>query len=79
LLTIVPAALVLLSTTTRDRILIGAAASYQLLFVVAAIYPMTANQAPSYFVAMVCGHLLLLAALVVGLRRVRHSTHEPAV
>jgi hypothetical protein len=69
LLPIVAAALVLISTTTGDRTLVGAAASYQLLFVVAALYPITADQGPKYFAVALVGHLVLLGALLLGVRR----------
>ena len=75
LLPIVAAALVLISTTTGDRTLVGAAASYQLLFVVAALYPMAVDQAPIYFRTALVGHLVLLAALVLGIRRLRRADH----
>jgi hypothetical protein len=69
LLPIVAAALVLAATATGDRKLVGAAVSYQLLFAVAAVYPMTVDQAPYYFTTALCGHLILLAVLLLGLRR----------
>jgi hypothetical protein len=76
LLPIVAAALVLFSTTTGDRVMVGAAASYLLLFVVAALYPMAVDQAPTYFAAAPRGHLVLLAALLLGVRR-RESLISP--
>ncbi|WP_112236939.1 caspase, EACC1-associated type [Kribbella monticola] len=76
LLPAVAAALVLLvSTTARNPLAVGAAASYLLLMVVAALYPIGVNTARTYFTAMLLGHLLLLAALALSMRRVRDSAH----
>jgi hypothetical protein len=47
------------------------AASYLLLFIAAAIYPISVSAAPNYFTAMLCGHIVLLAALAASLRPVR--------
>ena len=46
LLPVVAAALVLAGTATANRVIVGAAASYLLLFAIAALYPINAGQAP---------------------------------
>jgi hypothetical protein len=74
LLPVIPSALVLLvSTTAGDRVVVGAAGSYLLLFVAASLYPIFANIAATYFAAMLCGHLALFAGLLLAIRGVRHS------
>jgi len=79
LLPLVAAGLVLLAamSTSPDgyRIACGAAAAYLMLVVLASIYPIGDDVAPTYFKGMLVGHLILLAALVPGV--IRRSRQGP--
>ncbi len=78
LIPVVAAALVLIGTTTGDKTLIGAAASYQVLFALAALYPIAMEEAPNYFATALLGHLILLAALLLGVRRLNRGSLLPS-
>ncbi|HEU4947031.1 MAG TPA: caspase family protein [Kribbella sp.] len=75
LMPLVAASLVLLAVGSvapaAAQIAFGAAATYLLLFVLAAIYPIGTDNVPAYFLGMIIGHLVLLAALVLGAIRRR--------
>ncbi|WP_170284965.1 caspase family protein [Kribbella amoyensis] len=68
LLPVTATGLVLLASLTANPVAVGAAVSYLVLFCAAGVYPISINNAPVYFGAMIAGHLVLLLALYLGLR-----------
>jgi hypothetical protein len=67
-----------LADATARRFAVGATLTYVLLMAIAAVYPIAANTARTYFGWLLAGHLVVAAAVAVDLVVRRRRSAEPS-